>query len=423
MGRLVHFSLKSFTCVAVLAITAAAWPTNDSYPRTLGPLNLLHASAKDVSVALNSGSVTSRGLVEAYLARIEAHNHQGLELNAIIECAPTDKLYAIADAIDDERTAGKIRSPLHGVPILLKDNYDTDPELGMNTTAGSFILYREGGQAVGDAFVVKRLRDAGAIILAKSNLMVWSGISGVNASAWSPRGKQVSSPYVEGGFEAGGDPGGSSSGSGAGVSAGFAPLALGSDTESSIVGPSSRGALFGLRPSTGTTSRTGVVPISSSVDTTGPMGKSVWDVAVSLDIMAAYDPEDPYTWPAQNSRPANFAQFLDADGFRGMRMGVVREPFFVNETKRDAAIIEAFDEALPKFASLGAVVLETPLPGPEQWKYTFVGAPSRVNNGTVLIRKLMPSTPVKVVFPSDTNLARQNTILRRTWNTTSPLAG
>ncbi|KAK6221701.1 Amidase [Colletotrichum tabaci] len=355
------------------------------YPTTLGSLNLLEASAKDVSDALASGNVTSGALVKAYLARIEAHNHEGLHLNAIIESAPFEKVYAIATALDAERAAGIVRSPLHGVPIIVKDNYDTDVELGMNTTAGSFILYHAAGDVVGDAFVVKRLRDAGAIILAKSSLMVWSGISGVDASAWSPRGGQVSSPYVRGGFAARGDPGGSSSGSGAGVSAGFAPLALGSDTEGSIVGPSGRGALFGLRPSTGMTSRTGVVPISSSVDTTGPMGKSAWDVAVSLDIMAAFDRDDQYTGPAQESRPENYTQFLLPDGFSGLRVGVIRDPFFRNETTREIAIVEAFDKALTRFSSLGATVLETPLPHPERWNYTFVGAAQRANNGTILI--------------------------------------
>lgn len=215
----------------------------------------------------------------------------------------------------------------------------------------------------------------------------WSGILGVNAGAWSPRGGQVSAPYVKGGFAAGGDPAGSSSGSGAGVAAGFAPLSLGSDTEGSIINPASRGALFGLRPSTGVTSRTGVVPIASSVDTTGPLGKSAWDIAVSLEIMAGYDADDAFTWPAEEFRPDNYTQFLNPDGFQGLRIGVVREPFFQYATERDNMTVDAFDEALLRFASLGATVLETPLPHPEQWNYTFVGAPQRVNNGTILIRE------------------------------------
>lgn len=219
----------------------------------------------------------------------------------------------------------------------------------------------------------------------------YSGIRGVNASAWSPRGGQVSCPYVVGGFAAGGDPSGSSSGSGAGVAAGFAPLALGSDTEGSIVNPSSRNALFGLRPSTGTTSRSGVVPISSSQDTTGPMGKSTWDVAVALDIMAAEDPDDPYTFPVAPFRPKSYTKFLDPNGFKGLRVGVIREPFFDTSTKRGKLMAKAFNKALKKMTSFGAIVRETPLPNYSDWNYTFVGAAERVNNGTIQIRKCSSS--------------------------------
>lgn len=197
----------------------------------------------------------------------------------------------------------------------------------------------------------------------------------------------MSSPYVVGGYEAGGDPSGSSSGSGAGVAAGFAPLALGSDTEASILSPSSRGALFGMRPSTGTTSRTGVVPISSSQDTTGPMGKSAWDVAVALEIMSGLDPEDAYTVPAEVFRPDNYTQFLGPDGFHGMRIGVFREPFFETDTARKRKIISDFDAALVKLTELGATVLETPLPNKHEWNYTFVGGAKRANNGTIQIRE------------------------------------
>ncbi|KAH8694488.1 amidase signature domain-containing protein, partial [Ilyonectria robusta] len=317
-----------------------------------------------------------------------------LGLRAIIETAPGDNVRTIAKHLDRERSKGKIRSPLHGVPILVKDStlnppqtfyYNTDVELGMNTTAGSYALLEYAGEAKGDAFVVKRLRDAGAIILAKANLDEYSGIRGVNASAWSPRGGQVSCPYVVGGFAAGGDPSGSSSGSGAGVAAGFAPLALGSDTEGSIVNPSSRNALFGLRPSTGTTSRSGVVPISSSQDTTGPMGKSTWDVAVALDIMAAEDPDDPYTFPVAPFRPKSYTKFLDPNGFKGLRVGVIREPFFDTSTKRGKLMAKAFNKALKKMTSFGAIVRETPLPNYSDWNYTFVGAAERVNNGTIQI--------------------------------------
>lgn len=209
----------------------------------------------------------------------------------------------------------------------------------------------------------------------------------MNASAWSPRGGQVSSPFVVGGFAAGGDPGGSSSGPGAGVAAGFAPLVFGSDTEASIVVPSSRGALYGLRPSTGLTSRTGVVSISSSQDTTGPLGKSTWDVAVSLSSMAGLDPDDPYTIPAEAFRHDDYTKFINANGFEGLRIGVVREPFFESETARQRLMISSFIKSLAKMVSLGAMVLETPLPNKDKWNYTFVGGPERVNNGAIQIRE------------------------------------
>ncbi|CAG7921935.1 unnamed protein product [Penicillium olsonii] len=215
----------------------------------------------------------------------------------------------------------------------------------------------------------------------------WSGSAGVNASAWSPRGGQVSSPFVVGGFAAGGDPGGSSSGPGAGVAAGFAPLAFGSDTEASIVLPSSRGALYGLRPSTGMTSRTGVVPISSSQDTTGPLGKSTWDVAVSLSIMAGLDPDDPYTIPAEPFRHDDYTKFIDANSFKGLRIGVLRDPFFESETARQRLMISSFNKSLAKMESLGATVLETSLPNKEKWNYNFVGGPGRSSNGSIQIRE------------------------------------
>lgn len=153
--------------------------------------------------------------------------------------------------------------------------------------------------------------------------------------------------------------------------------------------PASRGALYAMRPSTGTTSRTGVVPISSSQDTTGPLGKSAWDVAVALDIMAALDPDDSYTTPAQTFRPENYTQFLDPNGFKGLRVGVVRDPFFSNSTARERRMVSDFNKSLKQIAALGATVLETPLPNKEQWNYTFVGGPNRVNNGTIQIREYM----------------------------------
>ncbi|GAA5893523.1 hypothetical protein JCM6882_007843 [Rhodosporidiobolus microsporus] len=359
--------------------------SNVSYPVTLGGVNLLSASAKVIADALDAGKFSSADLVEAYLQRIKANDRQGLNLKAIIETAPRDNILAIAAKLDAERAAGNKRSPIHGLPIAVKDNYNTAPELGMNTTAGSYALL--GQTTVGDAFVIDELRKAGAIILAKANLHEFAGEMGRhNSSAFSARGGQVSSPYVEGGFAAGGDPGGSSSGSGAAVSAGFAALALGTDTEGSIVNPSNRGALYGLRPSTGLTSRTGVVPISSSQDTTGPMGRSAWDVAAFLEVMAAKsDPLDRLSAAADPYRKDNYTQYLlGAEGLKGLRIGIPRE-YQWNQTYNGLPdyMMSTLNDTLTTLASAGATIVDPVLyHDAEQLKYTFPAGALPVNNAT-----------------------------------------
>ncbi|KAK2018405.1 amidase signature enzyme [Colletotrichum eremochloae] len=341
-----------------------------SYPVTVNGIHLLAASARDIAEALNQQHVTSEQLVDAYIARIEANDRTGLNLQSVIEIAPTAR--EVAKKLDEERQSGAIRRAIHGLPILVKDNYNVDTELGVNTTAGSYALL--GSHASGDAFVVKKLRDAGAIILGKANLNEFSGQRGaVNASAWSARGGRISSAYVFGGFSAGGDPSGSSGGSAVSVSAGFAAAALGTDTEGSIGFPANRAALFSLRPSTGLTSRTGVVPISSSQDTTGPLAKSVWDVAALLEIMAVHDDEDAYSVAAEPFRLKNYTQFVDGPSFKGLRVGVPREPFW-NQTFQQyrAATNPALDAVLDKMRDLGVEIIDpVVLPNEADWRYPF----------------------------------------------------
>ncbi|OMP86695.1 Glutamyl-tRNA(Gln) amidotransferase subunit A [Diplodia seriata] len=263
--------------------TAAQSSVNSTYPVFLKGINLLSASAAEIATALSIGNTTSLQLVDAYIARIEANNHQ---------------------------------------------DYNTDVELGMNTTAGSYVLLQS--QAKGDAFVISNLRAAGALILGKANMDKVSFDKPGHSV-----GGQCQSAYVVGGFAAGSDPSGSSRGSAVAVSAssavavsaGFAAAALGNDTEGSVVSPSNRAALFGLRPSTGITSRSGVVPISSSQDTAGVMAKSVWDITAIFEVMAAHDPENAYSAPADPFRRENYTQFLGDDGFQGLRIGIPREPF------------------------------------------------------------------------------------------------
>ncbi|KAK1957486.1 amidase signature enzyme [Colletotrichum sublineola] len=367
--------------VASAAMDYSTKGSTISYPVTVNGIHLLAASARDIAEALNQQHVTSEQLVDAYIARIEANDRTGLNLQSVIEIAPTAR--EVAKKLDEERQSGAIRSAIHGLPILVKDN----TELGVNTTAGSYALL--GSHASGDAFVVKKLRDAGAIILGKANLNEFSGQRGaVNSSAWSARGGRISSAYVFGGFSAGGDPSGSSGGSAVSVSAGFAAAALGTDTEGSIGSPANRAALFGLRPSTGLTSRTGVVPISSSQDTTGPLAKSVWDVAALLEIMAVHDDEDAYSAAAEPFRLKNYTQFVDGPSFKGLRVGVPREPFW-NQTFQQyrAATNPALDAVLDKMRDLGAEIIDpVVLPNEADWRYPFVGGAKRDSAGAIIIQ-------------------------------------
>ncbi|RFU32807.1 hypothetical protein B7463_g3586, partial [Scytalidium lignicola] len=359
------------------------------YPVSINGIHLLSATAEDLTHALANNTITTLQLVDAYISRLEANDHQGLNLRSVIEIAPTAR--ELARQLDAERSNGTLRSELHGVPIVVKDNYNTDPGLGMNTTAGSYSLL---GQTVkGDAFVVSRLRAAGLLILGKANLDEFAGERGIkpNTSGWSPRGGQTQAAYVFGGFAAGGDPLGSSSGSAVSVSAGFAALSLGTDTEGSISGPSSRAALFGLRPSVGLTSRTGVVPVSSSQDTTGPMGKSTWDIAAALGIMAADDPEDEYSAAAIPFRHTNYTQFLKKDGFKGLRIGIPRNPFwnatFDTFTGFRSDLIPKMEASLVKMEAFGATIIDPiEFPDPDAYSYGFPGGANRTNNGTIRIQ-------------------------------------
>ncbi|GAA6041361.1 hypothetical protein JCM8097_007685 [Rhodosporidiobolus ruineniae] len=366
------------------ALTYSTKGSNVSYPVTLGGVSLLTASAKELAEALDAGKFTSVQLVEAYLDRISANDKQGLNLHSIIETAPKENVLAIAQKLDDERVAGSKRSLLHGLPIAVKDNYNTDPSLGMNTTAGSYALL--GQTTVGDAFVIEKLLEAGVIILAKANMNEFAGEFGrFNSSGYSARGGQCSNAYTEGGFAAGADPGGSSGGSAVSTSAGFVAFALGSDTEGSILDPSQRSALYGLRPSTGLTSRTGVVPISSSQDTTGPLAKSTWDVAAALSIMAGYDSHDKLSAAAKPFIQDDYTKFLSADGLKGLRIGIPRETHWNQTyTALPDSMMAELNATLAKLEAAGATIVDPVLfDDAEQLRYVFPAGPLPVNNATL----------------------------------------
>ena len=302
-----------------------------------------NASLRSLQEAMASGAVTSRGLCEQYLARIEAMNLKGPELRAILEVNP-DAL-AIAEALDLERKQKGARGPLHGIPVVLKDNLDTGDK--MQTTAGSLALL--GAPAKSDAFVVRRLREAGAVVLAKSNLSEWANIrSSRSSSGWSARGGQSRNPYA-----LDRTPVGSSSGSGIAVAADLCAIAVGTETDGSITSPCSAMALVGMKPTVGLISRTGIIPISSTQDTAGPMTRTVEDAAVLLGALAGEDPSDGATRSKGRKAIADYTKGLAPDALKGARLGVVRAMF-----GKGPGVSGLIKTALDDLTRLGAVLID-----------------------------------------------------------------
>src|SRR5436190_18724532 len=281
------------------------------------PFALEEATAAQLQAWMTSGRYTARQVAEMYLRRIEDVDRAGPTLRSVIELNP-DAL-AIADALDAEPKAGRVRGPMHGIPVLIKDNIDTADR--MMTTAGSLAL--SGSIAARDAFVVQRLREAGAVIIGKTNLSEWANIrSGHSTSGWSGRGGQTLNPYV-----LDRNPCGSSSGSGAAVSANLCAVAVGTETDGSVVCPSNANSLVGIKPTLGLISRAGIVPIAHSQDTAGPMCRTVTDAAILLGAMAGVDERDAITATSRRHAHADYTKFLDANGLRGARIGVARKYF------------------------------------------------------------------------------------------------
>ena len=271
------------------------------------PFDVFEKTIPELAAAMAAGSVTSQALVEAYLARIEAYDHRGPAINAIITVNRGAR--AQAAALDRERAAQGPRGPLHGVPIILKDNYDT---ADLPTTAGSIAL--KGSMPDRDAFQVRKLRDAGAVVVGKANLHEFArGITTI-----SSLGGQTLNPY-----DTTRNPGGSSGGTGAAIAANFAAVGMGTDTCGSIRYPASHNSLVGLRPTLGLSSRGGIVPLSLSQDVGGPLARSVTDIAIVLDATVGVDPDDPITSRGAARRPASYLAALDRDGLRGARVGVL----------------------------------------------------------------------------------------------------
>jgi amidase len=276
---------------------------------------------QELQARMTAGTLTSRGLVEMYLARIAALDRQGPTLNAVIEINPD--AIAIAAALDAERGQSGARGPLHGIPILLKDNIDTGDQ--MQTTAGSLALV--GSPAPTDAFIVSQLRQAGAVILGKTNLSEWANFrSSYSTSGWSSRGGQTRNPYA-----LDRNPSGSSSGSAVAVAANLCAAAVGTETDGSITSPASVNGIVGLKPTVGLVSRRGIIPIAHSQDTAGPMARSVADAAILLGAMTAADAQDAAMIDRDGPVYQDYTPFLDPQGLAGARIGVARNFFGFNE--------------------------------------------------------------------------------------------
>lgn len=312
---------------------------------------IYEASIAGLGQAMAAGELSARELVRACLERIAQLDQSGPTVRSVIEVNP--EALSIADALDAERRAGRVRGPLHGMPILLKDNIDTVDQ--MLTTAGSLALV--GSRPTQDATVAARLRAAGAILLGKTNLSEWANFrSTQSSSGWSGRGRQTKNPYA-----LDRNPCGSSSGSAAAVAASLCAAALGTETDGSIVCPSSLCGVVGIKPTVGLTSRAGVVPIAETQDTVGPHARSVADAALVLNALVGPDSRDSATAASAGRYPADYTAALQRGGLRGARIGVIRNPGTVGYSPEADAIFEA---ALGTLRGLGAVLID-PLPIPD----------------------------------------------------------
>jgi amidase len=340
--------LKASTLGCALAIVSPlstfATELNDTespvVPRAFELEELTIAELQD---GLKAGKYSSRSLVEKYFDRINEIDKKGPGLNSVIEMNPDAE--AIAVALDRERKQKGARGPLHGIPILIKDNIDTADR--MMTTAGSLALV--GSKPRQDSFVAKKLREAGAVILGKTNLSEWANFrSNHSTSGWSGRGGQTKNAYV-----LDRNPCGSSSGSGAAAAASLCAAAIGTETDGSVVCPSSANSLVGIKPTVGLVGRSGIIPIAHSQDTAGPMARSVTDAAIMLGALTGIDPRDTATKASQSKSFTDYTQFLDLNGLKGVRLGVVRKNFGFNDQ-----VDKLMNDLLAEMKKLGAVVVD-----------------------------------------------------------------
>lgn len=330
---------------ATVSVRARSEPREVAPHASSAAFELDELTIADLQAGMKSGKYTARSLTEKYLDRINDIDKRGPAINSVIEVNPDAE--SIAAEMDRRRKDGLVRSPLHGIPVLIKDNIDTNDR--MKTTAGSLALV--GSTPLQNAIVVQRLRLAGAVIIGKTNLSEWANFrSSHSSSGWSGRGGQTKNPYV-----LDRNPCGSSSGTGAAIAANLAAVGVGTETDGSIVCPSNACSLVGIKPTLGLVSRTGIIPIAHSQDTAGPMCRTVTDAAILLHAMTGMDPRDPvtetmpWTWKALEG----YRKFLDANGLKSARIGVQRKSHGFND-----AVDKLMHEAIDVLKRLGATVID-----------------------------------------------------------------
>lgn len=346
MGRrgFLHSVAAAGLAVAAGGATPSVATARSALPtRVIPDFELDEITIGDLQEGFRSGRHTARSVTELYLRRIDAIDRAGPVLRSIIEVNPD--AMRIADAMDAERKAGRVRGPLHGVPVLVKDVIDTADR--MHTTAGSLALM--GSFALRDAFIAERLRNAGAIILGKTNLSEWSNVRSTRStSGWSARGGLTKNPYVLDRTACG-----SSSGAGVSIAANLATIGIGVETDGSIACPSSANCLVGIKPTVGLWSRSGLIPISYSQDSAGPMARTVTDAAILLGALAGEDPRDPATRNTADRSRRDYTPALDPRALRGARIGVIRR-----ENELDKQLTALFEQSVDAMRSAGAVIID-----------------------------------------------------------------
>lgn len=350
------FLSKSASSLAIATLANAAQRSKHPAPLQAAPIELEEITISEISRQMGFGLLTSEVLCQRYLQRIDDFDRKGSQLRAVIETNP-DAL-EIARSLDAERKSKGPRGLLHGIPVLIKDNIDTGDK--MQTTAGSLALV--GAPAPRDAYVAQQLRAAGAVILGKTNLSEWANFRSTHSvSGWSGRGRQTKNPYA-----LDRNPCGSSSGTGAGISANLAAAGIGSETDGSIVCPSSMNGLVGIKPTVGLISRAGIIPISHTQDTAGPMARSVRDAAIMLGALTGIDPNDPATAASDGKSFTDYTRFLDPNGLKGARLGIARQYFTISP--RNTAVLQQCIDLMRK---AGAVIIDpVEFPQMESWSKT-----------------------------------------------------